>query len=86
MKPYGRARPWRNDKQTLKDPTSAPSCSNSSGHWFRFAYGREASEADKCTVETLNGAFEKSKGDFREMVLALTQTDAFMFRSSGGSQ
>jgi hypothetical protein len=55
-------------------------------HWFRFAYGRESTPADKCTVDTLNQAFSKSQGDFRELVLALTQTDAFMFRSPGGSQ
>jgi hypothetical protein len=55
-------------------------------HWFRFAYGRDATDADKCTVDTLRQAFGKSQGDFRDLVLAITQTDAFMFRTPGGMQ
>jgi hypothetical protein len=51
--------------------------------WFRYAYGRDATDADACAAQTLDKAFEKSGGNFRELVLALTQTDAFMFRSQG---
>jgi hypothetical protein len=54
-----------------------------SNHWFRYAYGRDITDADACTKQTLEKAFEKSGGDFKELVLALTQTDAFMFRSQG---
>jgi hypothetical protein len=68
----------------LAKSTTVRNCVSS--HWFRFAYGREATPADKCAVDSLNAAFNKSQGDFRDLVLALTQTDAFMFRSPGGSQ
>ncbi len=54
-------------------------------HWFRYAYGRDAGKEDTCAVETLGKVFESSRGNFRELVLALTQTDAFMFRSQGVS-
>ena len=52
-------------------------------YWFRYAYGRDPIAEDACAQETLNKAFEQSGGDFRELVLALTQTDAFMFRTQG---
>jgi hypothetical protein len=51
--------------------------------WFNYAYGRDATDKDQCAKQTLEKAFEKSGGNFRELVLALTQTDAFMFRSQG---
>jgi hypothetical protein len=52
-------------------------------HWFRFGNGRDKTADDACTVETLSTAFDKSGGSIRELLLALVQTDAFMFRSKG---
>jgi hypothetical protein len=49
--------------------------------WFRFGYGRGEDDADQCTLEALNKVFET--GDFKELVIALTQTDAFLYRSNG---
>jgi hypothetical protein len=51
--------------------------------WFRFGYGREATARDACTVATLDGAFAKSGGNVRELLLGLVQTDAFLFLSRG---
>jgi hypothetical protein len=45
--------------------------------WFRYAYGREVTRRDACTIESLDDAF--ADGDVRELVLALVQTDAFRF-------
>jgi hypothetical protein len=51
--------------------------------WFRWGFGRDAVKADGCTVTTLNKAFAASGGDVRQLLLALTQTDAFLFRQGG---
>ena len=53
-------------------------------HWFNFSFGRPKTAADQCTVETLEGAFAKSGGNMRELLLALVQSDAFFFK--GGLQ
>ena len=46
--------------------------------WLRYALGREAEEADDCSVAALRESFAKSGGDLQELVVAVTQTDAFM--------
>lgn len=54
-----------------------------SRQWFRFAYGRlESAELDACNMETLTTIFAESGHDMRELLVALTQTDAFMFRTA----
>jgi Protein of unknown function (DUF1592)/Protein of unknown function (DUF1588)/Protein of unknown function (DUF1595)/Protein of unknown function (DUF1587)/Protein of unknown function (DUF1585) len=51
--------------------------------WFRFAYGRtESEELDACNMETLTTMFAESDHDLRELLVALTQTDAFLFRTA----
>jgi hypothetical protein len=51
--------------------------------WFRFAYGRsESEELDACNLETIDAAFAESGHDMRELLVALTQTDAFLFRTA----
>jgi hypothetical protein len=55
--------------------------------WFRFAHGRlEDPQRDSCSLTSLRGTFEKSGGDLRELLVALTQTDAFLLRSKGDAQ
>ncbi len=49
-------------------------------NWFTFAYGRAETEADRCSRAQLEAAFMKSGFKIRELVLALTQTDAFLLR------
>lgn len=51
--------------------------------WFRYAYGRGEAEADSCSLKRLEEAFAKANYDVRELVVALTQTDAFRFRKAG---
>jgi uncharacterized protein DUF1592/uncharacterized protein DUF1588/uncharacterized protein DUF1587/uncharacterized protein DUF1595/uncharacterized protein DUF1585 len=52
--------------------------------WFRFAQGRAEVEADRCSLEALRGAFAGAGGNVRELLVAMTQTDAFLFRPVGG--
>jgi hypothetical protein len=53
-------------------------------NWFRYAYGRAETEHDECTIEHLSQTFVDSGGDIRELLLQLTQTDAFRFRPALG--
>jgi hypothetical protein len=56
--------------------------------WFRYGYGRaEVPDADACSLATLNQAFTAAGGNVRELLVALTQTDAFMYRraADGGT-
>jgi hypothetical protein len=53
------------------------------GKWLNFAYARTEKMGDACTRATLSSAFEGSGGNIRELLLALTQTDAFLYRPLG---
>jgi hypothetical protein len=63
-----------------KIATSADARKCLTGKWLAAAYGRSVGEADRCAVEAVDGAFAKSGGKVRDLLLALTQSDAFLFR------
>jgi len=52
--------------------------------WFRFAYGREPTDEDACTVDSFAMALGKGDGDLPSSLLTFVVTDAFRFR--GGVQ
>jgi hypothetical protein len=53
--------------------------------WFRYAYGRtESQQLDECTLEELQQRLDASGGSITELLVTLTQTDAFLFRAGGG--
>jgi hypothetical protein len=54
------------------------------GHWLTFAYGRSEDESDACTRASLEEALAHSGGRIQELLLALTQTDAFLYRPMPG--
>lgn len=47
---------------------------------FRFFYGRGEKQADDCSLKQLFTAFEKSSYSVQDLLVALTQTDAFLYR------
>jgi hypothetical protein len=47
--------------------------------WLSFAYGRVLSDADACTQAQLENAFRDSGGNVKALLLAATQTDAFLY-------
>jgi hypothetical protein len=56
--------------------------------WYRYAFGTSGdSEADGCTLRAVKERFAASGHNLRELVIALTQTDAFVYRAlaAGGT-
>lgn len=47
---------------------------------FRFFYGRDTGAADQCTVAQLALAFRDRQQSLSELIVALTQTDQFLYR------
>lgn len=47
---------------------------------FRFFYGRDYQAADQCSMAQLAIAFRDSKQSLSELIVALTQTDQFLYR------
>jgi hypothetical protein len=57
--------------------------------WFRYGYGRGANDEDACNVDQLQTAFKASGYKIKDLLVALTQTDAFRYRHQvvpGGGQ
>jgi hypothetical protein len=52
-------------------------------HWMQFAYGRSIhASADACNVQSVQTAFKGAGFNIKELLLALTQTDAFLYRTA----
>jgi hypothetical protein len=49
-------------------------------NWFRFANGRKETDQDVCTLYRVEKSFVQSGYDMKELVVALTQSDAFLYR------
>lgn len=53
-------------------------------NWTTYALGRRLDdELDACTMLDLRAAFAESGGDLRELMIAITLSDAFRFRTIG---
>jgi hypothetical protein len=49
--------------------------------WFRFALGRRESDNDLCSLEIIHDRFARSDGDIRDLLMAIIESDAFLFRN-----
>jgi len=50
------------------------------GKWMESAYGRPIVAADACSRGQLEDGFERTGGNIRELMVGLTQTEAFLYR------
>ncbi len=50
--------------------------------WARFTYGRSETPEDACSLEHSKLAFASSQHDIKRLVIALTSTDAFLYRKA----
>jgi hypothetical protein len=48
--------------------------------WFEYAVGRAVMETDFCGLAQVQDRFALADGDLRELLVAVTQTDAFLYR------
>lgn len=67
--------------RALADSSEAQACF--AKHWLEFAYGRAlaADGSDACLQDAMNAAFRSAGYNVRQLLLDLTQTDAFLFLS-----
>jgi len=49
-------------------------------HWYRYTFGWQEAPEDSCSLGQLKHRFESSGGDLKELLVALTQTDSFLYR------
>jgi hypothetical protein len=49
-------------------------------NWYRYSFGRQEQPEDTCSLGQLKARFEASGGDLKEVLVALTQTDSFLYR------
>ena len=49
--------------------------------WFRFGYGHGEEKADACAMNQLQDAFRAADYNVKELLVALTRTDAFRYRA-----
>ncbi len=75
--------------QALATSTQVQECVSS--QWFRFSYNRSVTPEDSCSLDQINEAFVASNFNVRELLVALTQTNAFLYRRAvvaeqGGAQ
>jgi hypothetical protein len=54
------------------------------GHWLALAFGRTLGPADQCLLFAVTRAFAQSGHDVRKLLLAVTQTDAFLSPAGQG--
>jgi hypothetical protein len=47
-------------------------------HWLNFGYGRTLKATEACGVESVRTKFKEAGYDVKEMLLALTQSEAFL--------
>lgn len=50
-------------------------------NWLNYAYGRTLDAGDACSVDAARSAFSQSGYNVKQLLLALTQTDAFLYLS-----
>ncbi|XXT15411.1 DUF1592 domain-containing protein [Sorangium sp. So ce429] len=50
--------------------------------WFRYTAGRFETDGDACSLGELREDFSGTQGDLVELIVATTQTEAFMYRSA----
>jgi hypothetical protein len=49
-------------------------------NWYRYAMGRVENEADGCSLREVQQKFSASGGQFKELLVTVTLTEAFRYR------
>jgi hypothetical protein len=51
--------------------------------WFRYALAREEADEDACALQSVEQKFQQASGNLKELLIALTTSDAFRYRKVG---
>jgi len=49
-------------------------------NWYTYTFGRQVAPEDTCSLAQLQQRFAGAGGDLKELLVALTQTDSFLYR------
>jgi hypothetical protein len=49
-------------------------------NWYAYTFGRQEQPEDQCSVSQVKQRFAKSQGDLKELLVALTLSDSFLYR------
>ncbi len=49
-------------------------------NWFRYSFGRQEAPEDTCSLDQIKERFAGANGNLKELLVGLTQTDAFLYR------
>jgi hypothetical protein len=52
------------------------------GQWYEYALGRDRIDSDECKIKALDQALAAAGGNVRELLVALTKTNEFLYRST----
>lgn len=66
--------------ERLSQSRQAQDCMAS--NWMRFALGRADGPADLCSIKDAQQRFFESSGDFTAVMLAIVESDSFLFRAA----
>ena len=50
--------------------------------WFRYAYGRQETITDVCTLDEIDVALQNNGYNIKELLVSLTQTQSFRYRTA----
>ncbi len=48
--------------------------------WYKYAMGRGTEAGDACSLSPLQTAFSQSGANLKELIVATTQTESFLYR------
>jgi len=72
----------KNGVELVKLLATSPEVGNCfASHWMRFAFGRSLTDADGCNQQTVGNAFKDAGYNVKQLLVALTQSDGFLFRA-----
>jgi hypothetical protein len=64
--------------QKLGDSADVRACVT--GQWYEYALGRDRTAADDCKIAALDQLLARAGGDLRELLVALVNTNEFLYR------
>jgi hypothetical protein len=62
----------------LGDSADVRACATS--QWYEYALGRDRTPADDCKIAALDRLLARAGGDIRELLVALVNTNEFLYR------